>query len=208
MAVSLLPSNATALELAAEKAIATTFDLPVTIKDSWTPAICPATLLPWLAWAFSVDVWDDAWTDDRKRAVIDAAASVHRVKGTKGALHKALTELGMGKVTIREWFETGGDPYTFTVDAQTVLPLSDDLMNAAIRAIQATKNVRSHLAKVALAMAVDGAAPVFASALMAGEQGVVYPGIVTDATSIGGCFRASALQSAEYTTILPRAAAV
>lgn len=30
---------------------------PVSIRELWNPDTCPANLLPWLAWSFSVDRW-------------------------------------------------------------------------------------------------------------------------------------------------------
>ncbi|MBG8794166.1 phage tail protein I [Salmonella enterica subsp. enterica] len=29
----------------------------------WNPATCPIRFLPYLAWAFSVDRWDESWTE-------------------------------------------------------------------------------------------------------------------------------------------------
>ena len=84
---SLLPPNATAGMRAIEQAAArrlAAIDTPV--ATLWSPATCPAALLPWLAWAFAVDVWDSAWPEATKRSVIAASLEVHRRKGTRGAL--------------------------------------------------------------------------------------------------------------------------
>ncbi|MGS4945207.1 phage tail protein I, partial [Meridianimarinicoccus sp. RP-17] len=70
--LSLLPPNATPVERGFEAAGARITALPVPVRDTWNPATCPATLLPWLAWALSVDNWDPTWTEGQQRAVIAA----------------------------------------------------------------------------------------------------------------------------------------
>ena len=57
---SLLPPNATVLETATEEAMHQPISaINVPVRDLWNPAKCPLTLLPWLAWALSVDEWDE-----------------------------------------------------------------------------------------------------------------------------------------------------
>jgi phage tail P2-like protein len=114
---SLLPPNSTLLERAIEAAMHKRLNaLPVPIRDLWNADTCPAHLLGWLAWAKSVDVWDESWPEAQKRAVIKASRFVHQHKGTIGAVRRALDALGIG-LEIREWFETGDAPGTFRVDA-------------------------------------------------------------------------------------------
>lgn len=60
----LLPTGSSPLEVAAAKACAEIEKTPVSIRELWNPDTCPANLLPWLAWAFSVDRWDEKY---RKR---------------------------------------------------------------------------------------------------------------------------------------------
>ncbi|WP_159188082.1 phage tail protein I, partial [Escherichia coli] len=50
----LLPTGSSLLEVAAAKACAEIEKTPVSIRELWNPDTCPANLLPWLAWAFSV----------------------------------------------------------------------------------------------------------------------------------------------------------
>lgn len=101
---SLLPPNATPVEHGFEAAGERITVLPVPVRDTWNPATCPAQLLPWLAWALSVDRWDNGWTDDQKRAVIAASVTVHRRKGTFGAVQSALAAAGYGDATLIEKF--------------------------------------------------------------------------------------------------------
>ena len=102
MSDSLLPPNATAAEVAIEAAAARVGAVPVPIRDSWNPATCPAALLPWLGWAFSVDDWDPQWSEERQRAVVAAAVEVHRRKGTRGAVLAALAAAGWPSAEVFE----------------------------------------------------------------------------------------------------------
>ena len=81
---SLLPRDSTAYEVA-ESLTSAEFrdgipyeDLP-TVFDPWT---CPARLLPWLAYTYSVDLWSNDWPENKKRRVIAMAVTLHRLKGT------------------------------------------------------------------------------------------------------------------------------
>ncbi len=103
----LLPPNATPAERAFS--LATGRDMPVPIKQLWSPATCPAAVLPWLAWALSVDEWDSTWPVETQRQVIAASIEQHRKKGTVGALRRALQRLGY-EVEIDE---ATGVAYTF-----------------------------------------------------------------------------------------------
>jgi len=50
----LLPVGSSPLEVAAARACAEIENTPVPLRRLWSPDDCPANLLPWLAWAFSV----------------------------------------------------------------------------------------------------------------------------------------------------------
>lgn len=78
----------------------------------------PAAYLPYLAWERSVDIYDPAWPEDVRRAVIAAAPEVHRYKGTRHAVEVALAALQI-KADIVEWWQQTppGAPYTFRVTA-------------------------------------------------------------------------------------------
>ncbi len=122
---SLLPTNTAQGVRDFETATARLGDLPVEINKLWNPAKCPEHLLGWLAWALSVDVWDQSWSEETKRSVLSESVKVHRIKGTKKAVRDALSAVGL-KAQISEWFETGAPPYTFQVEAY-----SDDAFASA-----------------------------------------------------------------------------
>lgn len=150
--LSLLPHNSTALERALGQVGAHATDLPVILRSLWNPETCPLNLLPWLAWAWSVDDWDDAWTERQKRDTVAQALAVQRIKGTTGAVKRALGALGM-PVRIQEWFNQtpAGAPYTFRllldVDQS---PLTKADLGRLLDVVNSTKNLRSHLETVLL----------------------------------------------------------
>lgn len=62
-----------------------------TIRTLWDPRECPAAQLPLLAWAWSVDIWNDLWPLDRKRAVVAEARAFHERKTTVAGFRMALS---------------------------------------------------------------------------------------------------------------------
>lgn len=89
---------------------------PAAINSVWDAWRCPAPLLPFLAWALSVDLWDDAWDENTKRAAIADSPAYHRRKGTDGAVDDAAASLGR-PVIMTDWHATRpeGRRGTFTV---------------------------------------------------------------------------------------------
>lgn len=156
---SLLPQNQTELESAI--ANASEFSIsPDVIAHLWDVENCPASLLPWLAWALSVDDWDDAWDETARRNFIAASIDVHRKKGTAEAVRKALTGLGH-EVNLIEWHQKlpVGDPYTFAlqVNIEGAPGPSNEAEYDEIECIAlSTKNVRSHLTGVNAKVSVPG----------------------------------------------------
>ncbi|ELP1721145.1 phage tail protein I, partial [Escherichia coli] len=109
------------------------------------PDLCPAELLPWLAWEMAVDTWNEHWTETEKRSAIKRAAYIHRHRGTKAALMASLADSPF-RSQIVEWYEQTppGEPYTFRLNVeQKDLPVlmndHQDLKHAVLRA----KNLRS-----------------------------------------------------------------
>ncbi len=174
---TLLSPAATALERAIVQVDTERLDaIRIAIASLWTPADCPADLLPWLAWAFSVDVWDADWSEAKKRAVIAAAFGVHRAKGTRKAIVGALKAMNFA-VDIEEWWQMTptGDPYTFAVEVTTPEGMTAARQNEALAAVAAAKNVRSHLTAMRMFVEVKSPAPHIAAALYSAETATVYP---------------------------------
>ena len=100
---SLLPPNATVLETATEEAMHQPISaIKVPVRDLWNPAKCPLTLLPWLAWALSVDEWDENWSESQKRGAIAESVGVHAIKGTLASVKRVLAAAGYGDATVLE----------------------------------------------------------------------------------------------------------
>lgn len=117
---------------------------PDPIRPLWNPATCPLDLLPWLAWAFSVDVWNSNWSEEVKRAVVATSIETHRKKGTVGAVKGALAALGAGSALVEWWQKSPtGTPHTFTINLVSG-DSSLEMQDAMAAAIDRTKPLRSH----------------------------------------------------------------
>lgn len=163
MTDTLLPINATAQERALEGASARVSDVPVPVRDLWNADACPPSVLPWLAWAYSVDVWPPGITEQQQRDTIGASVYVHRHKGTAGAVRAALASLGAGAV-LTEWWQKSpaGTPYTFTLSVESSQsPITLQNLNDMLGAVDRTKNARSQLDGVSVGSV--STAPLFAA---------------------------------------------
>lgn len=167
-AASLLPRNATQLEKNLEATQSRLTDLPAPMRDLWNPDTCPAPLLPWLAWAMSVDAWQPTWPDAVKRAAIKNSVEIQRKKGTAYAVRTAVQALGSSLVLTEWWEKTPlGAPHTFEVllSPGASVPNTAQYQNDIINEINRTKPVRSHFTLTAGLSAMGGI----------GVQGVARP---------------------------------
>ena len=165
----LLPSTATAwmrVHAALDHARVWPIDTDV-IRRAKRPDVCDPSLLPHLAWEFSVDDWSPDWSEAEKREAILAAPAIHRRKGTPWAVEEAAGVWTSARVS--EWFEYGGAPYRFRVEAAVGAGETwpDWLPGQLARTAIATKNTRSMLdairfvaASAPLAIAVGALAAV------------------------------------------------
>jgi phage tail P2-like protein len=178
----LLPPNSTAQERALDDAASRLGDVPVVVRDMWNPDTCPANLLAWLAWAFSVDEWDPAWTDAQKRATIKFSIDVHKYKGTIGAVREALAALQFA-ARVQEWFNQipEAEPYTFRVLLEVDQAGVEQAAYASLlNVIDRTKNLRSHLDQIEL-IVKSQAGPTVAAYTNVGNEVVLsnyVPGLV------------------------------
>jgi phage tail P2-like protein len=113
---AVLPPNSTAFEEALKVAAFLAIEVPVPVDTLWSAERIPAALLPFLAWALSVDDWDPEWTDETKRAVVSASIDVHRRKGTVWAMRRALVAAGLGDADIQEGWSASQFDGSFTFD--------------------------------------------------------------------------------------------
>lgn len=173
----LLPPSSTPLERALANTVAKVSSVPTPARDLWNPDTCPVELLPWLAWAFSLDDWDVTWTEAQQRAAVKASYSVHRYKGTIGSVKDALQALGLG-VQVQEWFNQipAGDPYTYKL----LLEVNQyGVSLAQLETIQAVvenaKNLRSHMTTLDLTVASNATVYIGAVAMSGNEIAFSHP---------------------------------
>ena len=99
MSDTLLPLNASAEEKALDQLAAERLALDVSPVDTH-PATCKAALLPWLAWAWRVDISN--LPEARQRTLIEQSIEIHRYKGTLKSIKLALRAAGHGECEIQE----------------------------------------------------------------------------------------------------------
>ena len=112
MSPSLLPSNATALEVALEHSVAMALQRKGSVfPNLWNPQDIPMRLLPWLAEAMGVLEWDSAAPEAQQRDTLDTVWQQYRHGGQGIGIRKAIEPLGFN-AELRPWHDTGGMPYT------------------------------------------------------------------------------------------------
>lgn len=172
----LLPGNATPLERHAASALACFEKTPVPLRDLYDPERCPEHLLPFLAWAFSVDRWEPGWPVTVKRQVIRASWYVHAHKGTIGALRRVMEPQGY-LVRVTEWWQENppATPGTFKLEVGVLDSGITDEMHGALELLIAdAKPVSRHLVGLAMSLEARGTAHIGVAALD-GEALTVYP---------------------------------
>lgn len=173
---TLVPPNATQLEQLAAEAAAHIQRVPVRIRDLVNPDLCPVPLLPYLAWAFSVDRWDSTWSEATKRQVIKSSYFVHSRKGTIGALRRVVEPLGY-LIEVVEWWQTEpkGVPGTFALQVGVLeTGITEEMYQELTWLIDDAKPVTRHLTGLAISMETVGRLYVGAS-IQEGDEIDVYP---------------------------------
>lgn len=140
------------------------------IATLWNPATCPDFLLPYLAWALSVDVWNPAWPEATKRAVIAASRAVHRRKGTRAAVEDAVGALGL-VARFQEWWEATPNRRRGTFRVMVLATESADAgvvvteaLQRDVRAMVRAAKPKSRVAEVGVGVQMQGPIGVLAGA--------------------------------------------
>ncbi|MEG8850981.1 phage tail protein I [Klebsiella pneumoniae] len=171
---TLLPPSASAWMRSAEAATAKLSGITVAIRTLWTPTACPVDLLPYLAWALSVDRWDKNWSADRKIAAIQRSYWLHRRKGTRAAVRRVIEDMGFS-VTFAEWFDVGEEPGTFRLEVDVnEVGLTPKTLDELNRLIGDAKPVSRHISQLTLSASAYGTAHIGA-VITDGEVITVYP---------------------------------
>ena len=101
-------------------------------------------LIDYLAVQMHVDEYDDAENLDVKRQQVKQSFLLHRLKGTKYAVQKAVSTVYQS-AKVEEWPEYSGEPYHFRVTGITAPMNETKTINKLVRLINAYKNTRSWL---------------------------------------------------------------
>lgn len=110
------------------------------------PAIddLPEALIDHLAEQMHVDEYDDNSDLSVKRKQVKESFLLHKFKGTKYAVQRAVATVYQSAV-VQEWPEYDGQPYHFRVTLITAPLDGATLINKMVRLINAYKNTRSWL---------------------------------------------------------------
>ncbi|HIB6166141.1 TPA: phage tail protein I [Klebsiella pneumoniae] len=174
MTSSLLPPGSSALERRLAQACSGISDLNVPLRDLWNPLKCPAKFLPYLAWAFSVDRWEETWTETAKRQAVSDAFWIHQRKGTVAAVKRVIEGLGYS-MTIEEWWDVADPAGTFRLEVElNEIGITEAMINELERIIGDAKPVSRHISQLTLSTTTKGTAFVGA-AVVEGEIITVYP---------------------------------
>ncbi|CAI1756222.1 phage tail protein I [Serratia marcescens] len=184
---TLFPPSAGAWMRHTETVTARLSAITVALRTLWTPTACPVELLPYLAWALSVDRWDKNWPADKKIAAIQQSYWQHRRKGTRAAVRRVIESMGFS-ATFAEWFDTGDRPGTFRLEVDVNdVGITIKTMSELERIVGDAKPVSRHLANLTIATRTAGIIALGA-AVISGDVITIYPQEVSadDATIYDG----------------------
>ncbi len=180
-AQQLQPGNSTPLERQAAQALAQIQRVPIPLRQLCNPNDCPVNVLPYLAWAFSVDRWDSNWTEATKRAAIRSSRYIHAHKGTIGALRRVVEPLGY-LIEVMEWWETvpEGVPATFALKVGVLdTGITEEMYQELTWLIDDAKPLTRHLTGLAISLETQGAINIGVS-VYEGDVIDVYPPVQRD----------------------------
>jgi phage tail P2-like protein len=177
---TLLPPSASSCEKKLSQAMVC--ELPIHLRSLWDPKTCPFELLPYLAWQYSVDRWDENWPQQTKRKVIGEAFDIHKSKGTKEAIRRAVEPFGY-LINIIEWWQNNNPPGTFAIEIGiSDKGITDESYQELTQAIDDVKPVSRHLSGLSLQLVTRGSTTIGASSYD-GNTLNIYPYVVKTITT-------------------------
>ena len=99
-----------------------------------------------LAWEFDIDWYDYSASHEIKVSQIKNALLIKKKRGTNWSVTQILADI-WGWAYVREWYEFGGEPYTFEVVVKDQIT-TQEMFDKLIALIDKAKNVRSRLIRV------------------------------------------------------------
>lgn len=137
-----------------------------------------------LAYDLNVLWYDFNYTLHIKREIIKDCIKIYRKLGTPYAVKKALGNV-FPDSTLKEWYETGGAPYTFEVEINASKQGAiKELQEMALDRIKFYKNLRSHLTKITYNLNDSFKVRIGAATTM-GNSLEIYPYTVEDLEATG-----------------------
>lgn len=169
-----MATGSSVLEQRAAEACAVISDLSVPLRDLWNPWRCPVKFLPYLAWAFSVDRWEETWSETEKRQAVSDAFWIHQRKGTVAAVRRVIETLGYS-MTLQEWWEVADPAGTFRLEIDlNDIGITETMIKELERIIGDAKPVSRHISQLTLSASAYGTANIGAG-MVDGEIITVYP---------------------------------
>ncbi|ELA3332997.1 phage tail protein I [Klebsiella pneumoniae] len=169
-----MATGSSLLEQRAAAACSAISDLSVPLRDLWNPWKCPVKFLPYLAWAFSVDRWEETWSETEKRQAVSDAFWIHQRKGTVAAVRRVIETLGYS-MTLQEWWEVADPAGTFRLEIDlNDIGITEPMIKELERIIGDAKPVSRHISQLTLAAGSCGIAYA-GVAIVDGEIITVYP---------------------------------
>ncbi len=171
---SLMANGSSLLEQRAAAACASISDLSVPLRDLWNPWKCPVKFLPYLAWAFSVDRWEETWSETEKRQAVSDAFWIHQRKGTVAAVRRVIETLGYS-MTLQEWWKVADPAGTFRLEIDlNDIGITESIIKELERIIGDAKPVSRHISQLTLSLSVTALASI-GTAFIDSEVITVYP---------------------------------
>lgn len=199
---TLLPPGSSALERRLALTCSGISDLQVPLRDLWNPATCPVRFLPYLAWAFSVDRWDESWAESTKRRVVQDAFYIHQHKGTISAVRRVVEPFGF-LIRVLEWWQSGEQPGTFRLDIGVQdQGITEETYLELERLISDAKPCSRHLVGMSINLQTSGPAYVGVSSYI-GEEITVYPYFAETIISGGAIYDGAAVHIADTMRVNP-----
>lgn len=202
MSNSLLPPGSSALERRVAQACGGISGLNVPLRDLWNPDSCPVSFLPYFAWAFSVDRWDESWVESVKRKVVKDAFYIHQHKGTISAIRRVVEPFGF-LICVIEWWKNGKAPGTFRLDIGVQDEgITEETYSELERLISDAKPCSRHLLGMSINLQATGPFYVGAGCYI-GEKITVYPYINEIIISGGTAYEGAALHLIDTMRVNP-----
>ena len=169
-----MATGSSVLEQRAAAACAVISDLSVPLRDLWNPWRCPVKFLTYLAWAFSVDRWEETWSETVKRQAVSDAFWIHQRKGTVAAVRRVIETLGYN-MTLQEWWAVADPAGTFRLEIDlNDIGITESMIKELERIIGDAKPVSRHISQLTLSTSTKGIASI-GIAVFDGEMTTVYP---------------------------------